>query len=103
MKTIAKTYLAAVLGVAAALSASQLASAQQQAPDTQTQQSAPAQQGQGTGQQMGHDGMKHDGQMGQQGMKMMESEHGRMGQGMTKSDSNTSANPPGNSPPAASK
>ena len=98
MKTTSKTCVAAALAFAAAFSVSQLASAQQQAPDTQTQQSAPAQQGQGMGQPMHHDGMEHGGQMGQQGMKMMESEHGRMGQGMTKSDANTSANPP---PPAS--
>jgi hypothetical protein len=52
---------------------------------------------------MRHDGMEHGGQMGQQGMKMMESDHRGMGQGMTKSAPNTSANPPANPPPAASK
>lgn len=114
MSTICPRGFAAAFTLFIALGVSAPASAQQQAPDAQAQQNAPAQTvpakpGSGMGQQMMRDGMEH----GKTGRKGTEGERGRMGPGMnqgssvpaTDSTATTGASPSTNSktPPAGSK
>jgi hypothetical protein len=116
MNTICRRGIAAAFSFAVGFGVPAVASAQQQAPDAQVQQNAPAQQatpakpGPGMGQRMMPDGMEH----GKMGRKEMEGEHGRMGPRMnqgssapsTDSSATTGASPSTNSnttPPTGSK
>lgn len=85
MKSIGRGRLAVAFALAAILSVSAVASAQQQAPDNQNQKNAPQQNPStqprsGMGHEMMRDGM---GKMGDQmHRKGMEGDHGRKGSGM---------------------
>lgn len=87
MNTIGRRSLAGAFALALIFGMSAMASAQQQAPDAQTQQTAPVQPGPSKGHEMMQKGMEH-GKMGQEmGRKGMEGEHGKMGSGMKQSGS----------------
>jgi len=89
MNMICRRGIAAAFSFAIGFGVPAAASAQQQAPDAQVQQNAPAQQatpakpGPGMGQRMMQDGMEH----GKMGRKGMEGDHGRMGPGMNQGSS----------------
>lgn len=111
MKIIGQRSLAAAFALATMLGASSVAYAQQQAPDTQNQQNAPAQPGASMGRETMKEGMDH-GRMGQpMGRKGMEGEHGHMGSGMKQGGSGqphtagatTGSNPSTAQPPTGSK
>lgn len=105
MNTICRRGIAAAFSFAIGFGVPAAASAQQQAPDAQVQQNAPAQQATpakpGPGMGMMRDGMDH----GKMGRKGMEGDHGRMGAGMnqgspspsTDSTTTTGAGPSTNS------
>lgn len=100
MKTIGQKSLAAVFSLAIALGTPAVASAQQQAPDTQVQKDAPAQQtapaqpAPGMGHGMMREGMDRDKMGPGMGRKGMEGEHGKMGGRMHQGGSDSTKDAP---------
>lgn len=94
MNAICRRGIAAAFSFAIGFGVPAGASAQQQAPGTPVQQSAPAQQATppkpGSGMGMMRDGMEH----GKMGGKGMEGDHRRMGPGMNQGSSAPSTDAP---------